>query len=156
MMSSHRIARERPSQPFLIPNPAEWAGLRWPYSDSQTTLPLQGAGAALNRWLSKLERISGFSISGANFMHKPSQALLRRYAIDSRGVIHFIESVLAPGQFLASRLDYLGQPLDSKMVTFKELKTMTMHNELRSARALSAVNYFRNNPDARETQWNRI
>lgn len=82
-------------------------------------------------------------------MHKPSQALLKKYAIDSRGVIHFIESVLAPGQFLASRLDYLGQPLDSKMVSFKELKSMTLHNELRSSRALAAVNFYRNNPDAR-------
>ncbi len=76
-------------------------------------------------------------------MHKPSQVLVRKYAINSRGIIHFIESVIAPGQFLVSRLTHTGQPLDSQLVTFRELKLMTMHNELRSARALAAVNFHR-------------
>jgi hypothetical protein len=82
-------------------------------------------------------------LKGAKFMHQPSQALLRKYAIDRSGTIHFIESVLAPGQFLASRLTHTGAPLDSRIVTFKELKGMTLHSELRTSRALAAVNFHR-------------
>jgi hypothetical protein len=80
-------------------------------------------------------------------MHKPSQALLRKYAINSRGIIHFIESVIAPGKFLANRLTHEGTPLDSTLLTFKDLQNMTLHNELRSSRALAAVNFYRSNPN---------
>jgi hypothetical protein len=139
--------RERISHPFFSlnePRDLAWAGS---FSDSYTTQPLQGAGA-VPTLASHLE-IPAIFYFWSEFVHKPSQAMLRRYAIDSRGIIHFIEAVVAPGRFLANRLTHEGSPLDSTLLTFKDLKGMVLHNELRSSRALAAVNFHRSNPNER-------
>jgi hypothetical protein len=58
-------------------------------------------------------------------------------------VIHFLETSPQPGWFLAQRLNHLGEPLDAKFVPMRQIKTMTLHSELRSARAQAGANNSR-------------
>jgi hypothetical protein len=63
--------------------------------------------------------------------------LLRKYAVDLDGSILYLESWLEPGRYLAQRLDSRGQPLDSKTVTVRELKSMSLFTNLRESRAFA-------------------
>lgn len=73
-----------------------------------------------------------------------SALLLRKYAVDSEGIINFIESFLEPGRFLAQRLNFKGAPLDSKVLTVKEISVMRLFTNLREARAVSGLTSTRN------------
>jgi hypothetical protein len=68
-----------------------------------------------------------------------SAMLLRKYAVNHLGTINFIESFLEPGRFLAQRLDYKGTPVDSKVVTVRELAGMRLFSNLREARGYGAT-----------------
>jgi hypothetical protein len=70
--------------------------------------------------------------------------LLKKYAVDTQGAINFIESFLEPGRFLAQRLDHLGKPLDSKVLTVKEIAAMRLFTNLREARAVAGMTATRN------------
>ena len=74
---------------------------------------------------------------------RPTDALLRRYAVSRYGVIHFLEVSPQPGWFLSQRLNHLGEPLDARLVAMREVKTMSLHSELRSARSKAGANHAR-------------
>ena len=76
-------------------------------------------------------------------MHKPTELLLRRYAVSRTGIINFLEDSVQPGWYLAQRLDHLGQPLNAQLVSMREVKGMTLHSELRSARSQAGANHAR-------------
>ncbi len=72
-----------------------------------------------------------------------SAMLLKKYAVDAQGAINFIEQWLEPGRFLAQRLNHLGRPLDSKVLTVKEISSMRLFSNLREARGIASVNATR-------------
>jgi hypothetical protein len=75
---------------------------------------------------------------------RPNDPLLRMYAVTSDGVINFLESWVQPGNYLAQRLNYRGEPLNSKIITTRELKHCSLLSNLREARSRAAVNFHRN------------
>jgi hypothetical protein len=84
-----------------------------------------------------------FRLIGDISMSKPTDALLRRYAVNRYGVIHFLETSPQPGWFLAERLNHVGQPLNAQLVPMREIKRMSLHSELRSARSQAGANHSR-------------
>jgi hypothetical protein len=72
---------------------------------------------------------------------KPRAAdiLLRKYAVDLEGNVNYIEQFLEPGRFLAQRLDFKGFPLDSKVMSVKEIAACRLFSNLREARGAGAV-----------------
>jgi hypothetical protein len=74
---------------------------------------------------------------------RPNDPLLRKYAVTDDGIVNFLESWVSPGNYLAQRLDHAGQPLDSMIVTTRELKRCSLLSNLREARSRAAVNFYR-------------
>jgi hypothetical protein len=68
-----------------------------------------------------------------------SAILLRKYAVDTEGNVNYIESFLEPGRFLAQRLDFKDFPLDSKIMTVKEIAVCRLFSNLREARGAAAI-----------------
>jgi hypothetical protein len=66
---------------------------------------------------------------------KQPDAMLRKYAVDYSGMIHFVSEFASPGWYVCQRLDHLGTPLHSKLTAIRELAKMTLHTNLREARA---------------------
>jgi hypothetical protein len=65
-----------------------------------------------------------------------SAALLRRYAVDIQGeAINYLERFVEPGRYLAQRLDASGFPLDSSILSVREIQAMRLFSNLREARA---------------------
>ena len=63
-------------------------------------------------------------------------ALCRRYCVDIEGkAINYIEGFLEPGRYLAQRLDWRGHPLESAILSVKEIAGMKLFTNLREARA---------------------
>jgi hypothetical protein len=82
--------------------------------------------------------VRALPINGAYFVIR-YDALLRKYAISQEGLIHFIQTSLERGRFHVEILNYRGEPQGSRVMSAKQLEGMTLHNELRSARAFAAA-----------------
>jgi phage terminase small subunit len=70
---------------------------------------------------------------------RPVDPMLRKYCVDYSGTVHFIEAFASTGWYIAQRMDFKGTPLCSKLTAMKELSKMSLHSNLREARAAAAV-----------------